>query len=177
MDFSYVDDQMWKELALDFAKRWLSHDGLWFQAIERHHGMDEAIKLDIEAWERQTVLDAKRIMSILGMEPGGGLDALETCLKYRMYAFLNEQHCERPDDKTLVFYMDSCRVQRAREGKKMDFFPCKPVGLVEYGKFAETIDSRIKTTCVGCPQMWSARVGTVGGSLLWKANRDTLKNS
>lgn len=151
MNYDYVDEHMWRKLAIDFAKRWLSHDGLWFQAIERHHGMDEAIKLDVEAWERQTVLEAKRIMSLLGIQSGGGLDALEECLKYRMYAFLNEQHSERRDPSTLLFYMDTCRVQRARQEKGMDFFPCKPVGIPEYSLFAETIDPRIKTTCIGCP--------------------------
>lgn len=151
MNYDYVADEMWKELALDFAKRWLAHDGLWFQAAERHYGIDEAITLDIEAWEKQTVLEAKRIMELLKIEVGGGLDALEQCLKYRMYAFLNEQECLRPNDKTLLFRMNKCRVQHARQKKGMEFFKCKPVGLVEYGKFAETIDPRIKTRCVGCP--------------------------
>ena len=32
------------ELLQDMAKRWLAHDGLWFQAVERAHGMDEAIR-------------------------------------------------------------------------------------------------------------------------------------
>lgn len=151
MNFDYVDDKMWKELAIDFAKRWHSHDGLWFQAVERHFGIEKAIELDIEAWERQTVLEANRIMKLLDMKPGGGLEALETCLKYRTLAFLHEQRTERVDDRTLVLYMDECRVQRAREQKQMAFFPCKPVGIVEYSKFAETVDPRIKTECVGCP--------------------------
>lgn len=151
MNFDYVEDKMWKELAIDFAKRWSSHDGLWFQAVERHFGMEAAIELDIEAWEKQTVLEAKRIMKLLGMEPGGGLEALETALKYRTLAFINEQHSEKMNDNTLIFYMDECRVQRAREQKQMDAFPCKPVGLREYSKFAETIDPRIKTECLGCP--------------------------
>jgi hypothetical protein len=151
MSYDYVPDKLWKELAIDFAKRWLSHDGLWFQAVEKNYGIDAAIKNDIQAWEKQTVLEAKRIMQLLNIEPGGGLDALAECLSYRMYAFLNEQQIERPDEKTLIFKMNSCRVQAARERKKMDFFPCKPVGLVEYGKFAEAVDPRIKTRCIGCP--------------------------
>lgn len=151
MSYDYVPDKLWKELAIDFAKRWLSHDGLWFQAVEKNYGIDAAIKNDIQAWEKQTVLEAKRIMQLLNIEPGGGLDALAECLCYRMYAFLNEQQIERPDEKTLIFKMNSCRVQAARERKKMDFFPCKPVGLVEYGKFAEAVDPRIKTRCIGCP--------------------------
>ncbi|GAF80082.1 unnamed protein product [marine sediment metagenome] len=47
--------------------------------------------------------------------------------------------------------MVTCRVQEARERKKLDFFPCKPVGLVEYEGFASTIDPGIKTKCVCCP--------------------------
>lgn len=151
MKYDYVAEEMWKELAIDFAKRWISHDGLWFQAVEKQYGIDNAISIDIEAWEKQTVLEAKRIMSLLKIEAGGGLDALAECLKYRMYAFLNEQEILRPDEKTVIFRMNQCRVQAARHNKGMEFFTCKPVGMVEYTKFAETIDPRIKTRCVGCP--------------------------
>jgi len=151
MNYDYVSNDMWKDLAIDFAKRWLAHDGLWFQAVERRLGIEETIEADIEAWSKQTVLEAKRIMSLLKMEPGGGLDALEQCLKYRMYAFLNEQEIIRFDEKTIIFHMNKCRVQAARNSKGMEFFGCKPVGMVEYSKFAETVDSRIKTQCIGCP--------------------------
>ena len=151
MSYNYVPDDMWKDLAIDFAKRWLSHDGLWFQAVERRFGIDEAIALDIDAWEKYTVLEAKRIMNLLKIEAGGGLESLEQCLKYRMYTFLNEQEIIRPDEKTLIFRMNKCRVQSARKRKAMEFFKCKPAGLVEYSMFANTIDKRIKTRCIGCP--------------------------
>lgn len=151
MSYDYVAPEMWKKLALDFSKRWLAHDGLWFQAVERNFGIDNAIKCDIEAWEKQTVLEAKRIMELLNIEPGGGLEALEQCLKYRLYSFLNEQEIKRVDDKTLIFSMNACRVQAARQKKGLEFFKCKPVGVVEYGNFAKTVDPRIKTRCIGCP--------------------------
>ena len=35
----------------DFAKNWLAHDGLWFQAVEKETDMETAIKLDTSAWE------------------------------------------------------------------------------------------------------------------------------
>ncbi len=47
--------------------------------------------------------------------------------------------------------METCRVQRARELKELEYFPCKEVGKVEYGYFASEIDSRIKTEVIGCP--------------------------
>ncbi len=55
------------------------------------------------------------------------------------------------DDGTLLFKMIECRVQAARKRKNLLPFPCKPVGLVEFGKFAKTIDPRIKTSVVLCP--------------------------
>ncbi|HBW36921.1 DUF6125 family protein [Desulfosporosinus sp. BICA1-9] len=135
----------------DFAKRWLAHDGLWFQAIEQARGIEEAVERDVEAWRRFTVLEAKRVMAFLGLAENGGLDALERALRFRLYAFLNEQESFRPDDHTLIFHMKDCRVQSARKRKNLPDHPCKPVGEVEYSLFASTIDPRIKTTCIACP--------------------------
>ena len=51
----------------------------------------------------------------------------------------------------LVFEMNNCRVQSARNRKGLDDYPCKSAGLVEYSTFATAIDDRIKTECLGCP--------------------------
>ncbi|AFM01884.1 hypothetical protein Desde_3610 [Desulfitobacterium dehalogenans ATCC 51507] len=139
------------DLLGDFAKRWLAHDGLWFQSIERERGIGEAIHHDIEAWRHFTVVEAKRIQEFLKLPPQGGLDALERALAFRLYAFLNQQTIERPDEKTLIFKMTDCRVQSARRRKQLPDFPCKPVGEVEYSLFAATIDPRISTRCLACP--------------------------
>ena len=140
-----------ENLIIDFAKRWLAHDGLWFQSVERSLGMGEAIKHDTEAWEKFTVIEAKRIMNFLGLEPGGGLQALEMALKFRLYAFINVQETVWVDEKNLVFRMTNCRVQYARNRKGLPDFPCKPAGLVEYANFATTLDPRIETRCIACP--------------------------
>lgn len=138
-------------LVTDLAKRWLAHDGLWFQAVEQGRGMDEAIRYDREAWERFTVIEAQRIMQFLGLKPGGGLQVLEQALKFRLYAFINTQETAWPDENTLVFRMNNCRVQSARNRKGLPDFPCKPVGIEEYRLFAATIDPRIQTRCLCCP--------------------------
>ena len=139
------------ELLADMAKRWLAHDGLWFQAVERAHGMDEAIRLDAEAWEGLTRNEAQRILRFLGAETGGGLDLLERALRFRLYALLNEQEAERDGEDTLIFRMRTCRVQEARRRKGLPDFPCKSVGVVEYGGFASAIDPRIQTEVIACP--------------------------
>jgi Family of unknown function (DUF6125) len=137
-------------LTRNFAKNWLAHDGLWFQAVEKAHGLDEAIALDAEAWRRFSPLEAKRIKALLGLPDNGGLEALQTALDYRLYAVLNRQASELADG-VLRFTMNDCRVQSARKRKGLPDFPCKAVGLVEYATFAETIDPRIETRCVACP--------------------------
>lgn len=139
------------ELVTDAAKRWLAHDGLWFQAIENKHGMEEAIEMDRLAWEKFTVNEANRIIKQLNLEPNGGLQALKQALKFRLYALINEQEIIEEDENTIVFRMNRCRVQEARKRKGLPDFPCKPVGIVEYTGFAQTIDPRIKTEIVACP--------------------------
>jgi hypothetical protein len=152
---SHPLDHLDKETLLgvidDFAKNWLAHDGLWFQAAERNHGMESAIRLDTEAWERFTVIEARRIMKRHGIAEGSGLEGLKKALGYRLYAVLNKQEIRNETEDSFEFYMVDCRVQSARQRKQMPLFPCKSVGLVEYSGFARTVDARIETECIGCP--------------------------
>lgn len=156
-DTSHLSSETLRAMLEDFAKNWLAHDGLWFQAVEKHYGMDKAIELDTEAWEQFTVIEAKRIMARHKLPDNGGLDALKTALGFRLYAFLNTQEVRNEvfaPDGTLIsfdFYMVDCRVQSARKRKGLPLFPCKSVGVVEYAGFARTIDPRIKTTTICCP--------------------------
>jgi hypothetical protein len=137
-------------LLSDFAKRWLAHDGLWFQAAEKEFDLDVAMKLDTEAWRRFSPIEAKRIKKILSLPEQAGLEGLAQAVKFRLYAFINQQTVEWIDDNTLELKMVDCRVQSARQRKNMPLFPCKSVGIVEYTTFAEAIDSRISTECVRC---------------------------
>lgn len=146
-----LDKEQLIQIIIDDAKNWLAHDGLWFQAVEASHGMEEAIDADREAWRQFTVIEAKRIMARLGLEPGGGIPALVECLNHRLYARLNLQQALEVTPTRAVFQMVDCRVQSARKRKGLADFPCKSVGIVEYAEFAKTVDPRIQTRCLACP--------------------------
>ncbi len=148
---STLDKQELVRIILDDAKNWLAHDGLWFQAVEGAHGMEAAIAADRAAWERFTVIEARRIMERLGLAPGGGIPALLECLNHRLYARLNSQEVVEATEERAVFAMRDCRVQSARKRKGLPDFPCKNVGLVEYAEFARAVDPRIRTRCITCP--------------------------
>jgi len=134
-----------------YAKNWLAHDGCWFLAAEETLGMHAAIDLDAKSWNRFAVAEAKRIMKEFGIPEGSGLKGLEQALGYRLYAAINKQTIEWIDERTFVFRMIECRVQKTRTEKGLQPFPCKSVGIVEFSQFASTIDPRIKTECISCP--------------------------
>ena len=151
MDYSEMTTEQMKMQLAELAKRWLAMDGLWFQAAESKFGIETAIELDKEAWRRFSPIEAKRIMKFLGIEPGGGLDALEKCFGYRCYSYVNEQEITRPSQDKLILKMTKCRVQDARRRKNMTPFPCKQVGIIEYETFAKAVDPRIEVKCIACP--------------------------
>jgi Family of unknown function (DUF6125) len=160
-----------RETLIDLIEKvsinWLANDGIWFQAVEKHYGMGDAKRCNDTCWTRFSPFEAARIKKLLDLPEQGGLPALKQALGLRMYAFINEQSIEEVNDNCLVFYMNNCRVQAARKRKGLPDYPCKSAGMVEYPTFAHTIDSRIRTECIGCPPddhpaQWSAP-----GNLFW----------
>jgi hypothetical protein len=135
----------------DAAKNWVAMDGLWFQAVEQAYGMDAALAIDRGVWEQFAVIEARRIKERLALPEKGGLNALEIAFKNRLVSLLNELEILRPDEKTLIITLKTCRVQAARKRKGMPEFPCRSIGLVEFPVFARTIDARIITKCLSCP--------------------------
>jgi putative methionine-R-sulfoxide reductase with GAF domain len=149
--FADCDPGMLREILGDFARNWLAHDGVWFQAVETAHGMAPAMAADAEAWGRFAEIEAKRIVARFGLPAAGGLDALAATLPRRMYAALNRYEVRRVDERTLRFRMVDCRVQQARDRKGLAPFPCRPVGEVEFASFARGVDPRIVSRCIVCP--------------------------
>jgi hypothetical protein len=134
-----------------YAKNWLAHDGCWFLAAEERYGLETAIELDTKSWERFAVTEARRIMKEFEIPSNGGLEALKRALELRLYAAINRQEIETPNNDTMIFHMVECRVQKTRQEKGLPDFPCKPVGLVEFSNFARTVDERVHTRCITCP--------------------------
>jgi hypothetical protein len=135
----------------DAAKNWVAMDGLWFQAVEQVYGMDAALTMDMRVWAQFAVIEARRIKERLVLPDKGGMDALEIAFKNRLISLLNKLEILRPDEKTLIVTLKTCRVQAARKRKGMAEFPCRSIGLVEFPVFARTIDPRIITECLSCP--------------------------
>ncbi|WP_459923186.1 DUF6125 family protein [Desulfatiferula olefinivorans] len=147
----HLDETVRDELMKNIAVNWLANDGVWFQAVESEHGMNDAKRCNDSCWARFSPLEASSIKRVLGLPEKPGLPGLKRALSYRLYAFINEQSIHDETKDSFVFQMNHCRVQAARKRKNLDDYPCKSAGLVEYAYFAKTIDPRIETECIGCP--------------------------
>lgn len=137
------------ELLEIYAKNLLALDGTWFQSVERDDGMDAAMHHDREAWRRFSVSEARRIKRFLELPEHPGLEGLARALPLRCQSAANVDEIVLEGDELLYRIVD-CRVQNARDRKGMGFHPCKSVGIIEYGVFAENIDDRIVCECLSC---------------------------
>ena len=55
------------ELLEIYSKNWLAADGIWFQSVEKKHGMEEAMYHDVEIWKKFTVVEALKLKKFLGL--------------------------------------------------------------------------------------------------------------
>lgn len=129
---------------------WLANDGTWFHTVETRQDMHTSKRCNDTCWTRFSPLEARMIKGLLKLPEQGGLDALKRALNFRIYARINRQAVEKEGD-SLILKMVTCRVQDARKRRGLEDYPCKSAGLTEYGAFAKTIDSRIRTECMACP--------------------------
>jgi hypothetical protein len=146
-----LSDEELDKLKESMAVNWLVNDGVWFQAVEFSRGMNDAKRCNDSCWGQFSPFEAWSVKRFLKLEDNCGLEGLKKALQFRLYATINEQSITDETENSFIFRMNDCRVQSARKRKGLDDYPCKSGGLVEYTTFAEAIDRRIKTECIGCP--------------------------
>lgn len=133
------------------GKNWLAGDGVWFQTVESNYDMGEAKRCNDSCWARFSPFEAVAIKKLFQLPEAAGLAGLKKALRFRLYAYINQQSIIDESPQSIILQMNDCRVQSARKRKGLEDYPCKSAGLVEYRTFAETIDARIRTECIGCP--------------------------
>jgi len=146
-----MDEKQLEEILDALCLNWLANDGVWFQAVEKKFGMFDAKRCNDTCWTRFSPYEAHRIKTLLGLPEQGGLEALKKALQFRLYARINKQEIVEEKTGSFSFQMVECRVQTARKIKGLEYYPCKSGSIIEYRTFAESIDPRIRTECIGCP--------------------------
>ena len=138
------------DLLKTYSKNSMTVDGLWFVNVEEKFGLDMAIEIDTRVWERYGATEAKRIKKVLDITEEG-IPALVKALNFQIWVPGMEYEFPEVTEKSVVFNVTDCTPQKARIRDKRGEFPCKPVGVALFKKFAETIDPRLKMKCLVCP--------------------------
>ncbi len=146
-----LPDEKLAELTESMAINWLASDGVWFQAVEFSEGMPQAKLCNDSTWAAFSPFEAWSVKRLLNLGERPGLEGLKKALTFRCYGFINQQSFVQETPTSFVYMMNDCRVQSARKRKGLDDYPCKSAGIMEYFRFAEEIDPRIKTECITCP--------------------------
>lgn len=140
-----------EELIENLAVNWLANDGVWFQSIEFSEGMPQAKLCNDATWASFSPFEAWSVKRLLNLDEYPGLEGLKKALQFRCYGFINKQSFVQETPTSFIYMMNDCRVQSARKRKGLDDYPCKSAGIMEYFRFAEGIDPRIRTECITCP--------------------------
>lgn len=139
------------ELAKMYSRNWQALDGNWFGLVEAEFGLETAVRLDLKSWEKQAILEAQRIVKVLGLDKGG-LPSVLTVLSFMTWQLaspLFEIEEESPD--RIVFYYPSCAIHESRNRRNKPVFPCKTMKLGLLSNIAKVVEPKAKVRCLNCP--------------------------
>lgn len=151
-------EETWKALSRDelieiirmFSKNWLTVDGLWFTLVEDKYGLEAALELDLKMWQRNSLIEAKRIKESLGIKETGLQGVLRTLRFMSFDPAMPYEYCI-DNEKTATIWVPRCRPQMARVRSGRGEFPCKPMGLACYEGVVKVIDPSVRVECIFCP--------------------------
>ncbi|MFC2045838.1 DUF6125 family protein [Chloroflexota bacterium] len=134
-----------------YSRNWQTLDGLWFGNVEASCGLDTAVKIDLENWGKQSVIEARRLKEALEIKGSGIADILTilSFMSWQLTSPLFEFEIETPS-KAVIFYKN-CAVQEGRGKTGKPVFPCKKMKLTLLSGIAKALNSEVKINCLSCP--------------------------
>jgi hypothetical protein len=138
------------ELMFTHLRNLWSVDGLYYIGIEDMFGTKPATEIDAYVWEVMGKIEARRLKTILGIEP----DNIEAIAKYLKATgwHLDLEDVELEIKDNIIFERNTkCRVQTTRLKKGLVEFPCKKVRFGYLKSFFGELNPNIEVKCNLCP--------------------------
>jgi len=126
-------------------------DGLWFLSVEQKYGFDVALELDVEVWQRFSLIHGRRLVKNFAIKEDSPIRAFIKLVQVDPYMAVLKPEIVMLNDNKAVLRCTECPAQEARTKDGRGLFPCKPVCLAMYTSYAEAVDPRIKVSCLLCP--------------------------
>jgi len=134
-----------------YSRNWQTLDGLWFGNVEAACGLEAAVRLDLQNWEKQAIIEATRLKEALE-KSGGGLANILTILSLMSWQLTSPLfECEKENPEQIIFSYARCAVQQGRIKKNKPEFPCKEMKLTLLRGIAGVVEPRATVQCLNCP--------------------------
>lgn len=124
-------------------------DAFWFLYVERDFGLDEAVRLNEDVWQKMAKISASDIKRFFGVKEKG-LKGFVEALSYFPWTVIVDYNIEVGNDEVIITVAE-CPPQVGRKKHGLDEFPCKEMHRGEFTEFARQIDPAIKVECVFAP--------------------------
>ena len=147
-------DLMSREEAIHYLKFLsglaIAVDGLWFMAVEKGRGFDEALRLDIDVWAGYAPVVVKRIRREFGIR-GEGLEALREVISHDPLWWSMDVKIVEDSAGRLAFEVRDCPSLMAQEKMGRDTLTCEPVERAYLEALAKAVDPGIKVEALKLP--------------------------
>jgi len=133
------------------AKSLYTLDGLWFTLLEKKYGLDAALEIDEEVWQKFCPIHIRRLLKTFPIKIDNPVKAVVELMKTDPMQLIYKWEVMELTDSKAILRATECPPQRARVRDGRGEFPCRKVGTCMFQAYAEAIDPRIKLTCLTCP--------------------------
>ena len=134
-----------------YSRNWQTLDGLWFSNVEAACGLDTAVKIDLQNWEKQATTEARRLKEALGLKDDG-IATILTILSFMSWQLTSPLfECETETPSKAVIYYKHCAVQEGRGKAGKPVFQCKDMKLTLLSGIAKAVNPEVKIRCISCP--------------------------
>lgn len=138
-------------LAELYSKSLYTLDGLWFTLLEKKYGLDAALEIDEEVWQKFCPIHIRRVLETFPIKVDNPVRAVIDLLKVDPVQLIYKLEVAEVTDNKAVFRVTDCPPQKARIRDGRGEFSCKKVGTIMFQSYAEAIDPGIRLTCLVCP--------------------------
>lgn len=134
-----------------YSRNWQTLDGLWFGNVEAACGLDTAVKIDLQNWDKQAMTEARRLREALSLR-GSGISAILTILSFMSWQLTSPLFVSETETSSrAVIYYERCAVQEGRRKAGKPVFHCQDMKLTLLSGIAKVVNPGVKIRCISCP--------------------------
>jgi len=142
-----------KETLVEMVSMWIQNywvcQNYWVSFVENEIGVDATIRLDGEVFKRAVKVQGKKLKELLNL--GDDMFTLAFVLKHTAPqwtpAGFRWEFLEVSEER-IRMCVRSCPMGDYRKSHNLEVFPCKELAMPLYNNLAQSVNPKIKATCV-----------------------------